>query len=139
MMTSPTWGQIVTLQQAFSFGTIAIRSNAAVERLALNLNGTYSTTANILVIQPPQRAEFLGTGFQASTAISLSVADILLSEDGFGAGKTFTVSFVYLSDISTDVTGSATIFIAGTLITSGNGIPYDDRTFFGTASLIANY
>ncbi|MEQ8248174.1 MAG: hypothetical protein RID42_10905 [Alphaproteobacteria bacterium] len=133
------WAQTTTLLQPFSFGTIAIRSNAAVERLVLNLNGTYTTTSNIIAIAPPQRAEFLATGFQASTALNLSIANIVLSEDGNGSGKTFNVAFVYLSDISTDATGSATIFVAGTLVTSGNGVPYDDRPYFGMASLIVNY
>ena len=91
------------------------------------------------MIAPPQRAEFLATGFQSSTALNLSIANILLSEDGNGSGKTFNVAFVYLPDISTDATGSATIFVAGTLITSGNGVPYDDRPYFGMASLIVNY
>ncbi len=131
--------QIISLQQPFTFGTIALRSNAAKERLALNLNGTYSTTSNLLVIAGPQRAEFLATGFQPSTAMSLSILPIQLSEDGQGTGKKFNVGFVYAADISTDPTGSATIFIGGTLETSGDGIPYDDRQYAGTASLIVNY
>lgn len=137
--SGPTAAQIITLQQQFSFGTIAMRSNGAKERLVLNLNGTYSATANIIVISTPQRAEFLATGFQPSTALSLSIQPIELSEDGQGTGKKFNVGFVYSPNISTDPTGSVTIFIGGTLETSGDGTAYDDRQYAGTASLIVNY
>ncbi len=139
VLASSASAQIITLQQQFSFGTIAMRSNNAKERLVLNLNGTYSETANILVISAPQRAEFLATGFQPSTALSLSIQPIELSEDGQGTGKKFNVGFVYSPNISTDPTGSVTIFIGGTLETSGDGTPYDDRQYAGTASLIVNY
>jgi hypothetical protein len=131
--------QSVQLINQFSFGTIAIRTNAAKERLVLNLNGTFTNSANILVISPPQRAEFLAVGFQPSTALSLSIVPIELSEDGQGNGKKFNVGFVYLSDISTDPTGSATILIGGTLETSGDGTPYSDRDYGGLAQLIVNY
>lgn len=139
LIASTASAQIITLQQQFSFGTIAMRSNSAQERLVLNLNGTYSETANILVISAPQRAEFLATGFQPSTALSLSILPIELSEDGQGTGKKFSVGFVYSPNISTDPTGSVTIFIGGTLQTSGDGTPYDDRQYAGTASLMVNY
>jgi hypothetical protein len=135
----PVMAQIITLQQQFSFGTIAMRSNGSKERLVLNLNGSYSATSNIIVITAPQRAEFLATGFQPSTALSLSIQPIELSEDGQGTGKKFSVGFVYSPNISTDPTGSVTIFIGGTLETSGDGTPYDDRQYAGTASLIVNY
>ncbi len=136
---SPVAAQSVQLINQFSFGTIALRSNNQKERLVLNLNGTYTTTANILVVEAPQRAEFQATGFQPSTALSLSIAPILLSEDGQGTGKTFNVGFVYLPNISTDPTGSVTFLIGGTLETSGDGTPYSDRQYGGMASIIINY
>lgn len=131
--------QIVQQLELFSFGTIAIRTNAAKERLVLNLDGSFSATRNILVVEAPRRAEFLISGLQPSTSLSLSIAPIQLSEDGHGTGKTFNVGFVYLSDISSDPTGSVTVFIGGTLETSGDGTAYSDLQYGGTASLIVNY
>jgi hypothetical protein len=136
---TPVFAQTVQQIVQFSFGTIALRSNAAVERLALNLDGTYSATANLLVVEGPQPAEFLVSGLQASTALSLSIAPIQLSEDGMGGGKKFDVIFVYLPNVSTDATGSTTIYVGGTLKTSGDGTAYSDFQYGGSASLIVNY
>ena len=130
--------QIVQQLQLFTFGTIAIRSNAAIERLNLNLNGTFSSTANILVVSPPRRAEFLVSGLPASTALSLSIASIQLG-DGSASSKKFDVVFVYLANMSTDSTGSVTISIGGSLKTSGDGTAYTDNAYGATASLIVNY
>ena len=139
VFSGPAGAQSLQQINQFSFGTIAIRTNAAKERLVMNLNGTYTNTSNIIVVVPPERAEFLATGFQPSTALSLSIAPIQLSEDGQGTGKKFNVGFVYLPNMSTDPTGSATIYIGGTLETSGDGTPYGDLQYGGTAQLIVNY
>ena len=139
LVSGPGRAQIIQQLELFSFGTIALRTNAAKERLVLNLDGTFSSTPNILVVEAPRRAEFLVSGLQPSTALSLSIAPIQLSEDGNGTGKKFDVAFVYLANISTDPTGSVTISIGGTLETSGDGTPYSDLQYGGTASLIVNY
>ena len=138
-VSAPVFAQTVQQLVQFSFGTIALRSNLAKERLALNLDGTYSATSNLLVIEGPQLAEFLVSGLQPSTALSLSIAAIQLSQDGLGGGKKFDVTFVYLPNVSTDATGSTTIRVGGTLQTSGDGTAYSDFQYGGSASVIVNY
>lgn len=131
--------QTIVQDETFTFGKVAISSNAQQQVLTMAMDGRVTRSPGIIPIEPGHPAQFSITGFPPSSSLNLSIPPITLSQSGMGGGNTMTVTFVHLPVISTDPTGSARIRVGGALRTSGSGLPYGDSVYFGMATLMISY
>ncbi len=138
-LSGPAQAQTVIQDETFTFGKIAISSNAQQQVLTMAMDGRVTRSPGIIPIDPGHPAQFSITGFPPSSSLTLSIPPIQLSQSGQGGGNTMTVTFVHLPVIATDPTGSARIRIGGALRTSGTGIPYGDSVYFGMATMMISY
>lgn len=139
LLSGPALGQTIVQDETFTFGKIAISSNAQQQVLTMAMDGKVTRSPGIIPIEPGHPAQFSITGFPASSSLTLSIPPIQLSQSGQGGGNVMTVTFVHLPVIATDPTGSARIRIGGALRTSGSGVPYGDSVYFGLATLMISY
>jgi hypothetical protein len=138
-VSGPALAQTIIQDEPFTFGKIAISTNAQQQVLTMAMDGRVTRSPGIIPIEPGHPAQFSITGFPASSSLNLSIPPIQLSQSGQGGGNTMTVTFVHLPVIATDPNGTARIRVGGALRTSGSGIPYGDSVYFGLATLMISY
>jgi hypothetical protein len=113
----------ITSVSDLSFGTIAVLKNDGVSEIRISTTNQTFLTNHIRVLVPGQRAEYLISGYPAFTQLFTS-ANITNTETFSPApsSEQFTLSALdVVPSVTTDASGNATIFVGGTLQTSGTG------------------
>lgn len=139
----PAHAQVMTEVEKLDFGQFGLRDNSAAHTLIVTPNNTATYDAAIIEGgRLPQRGEYDLTGFPPNMTLTLGVAvanppndgGLVLDNSGgatFG-GKVFTVGDFTTNVVVTDGAGDATVYIGGTLTTSGDGTMYGDGDYNGT-------
>jgi spore coat protein U-like protein len=125
-----------------SFGTIAVLKNDIVSEISIDTNSQITITNHIRVLSPGQRAEYFLSAYPAFTQLFTS-ANILASETFSPApsSEQFTLtSLTTAPSVTTDGAGTATVFVGGTLATSGDGVgQYFDTDYTVDFELTINF
>ena len=127
---SPVYAQSLTVLQPLSFGKIVMLDFNAVTTITINAqNGNFTNDANTLIIDPPQRGEFLISS-PANTGDNYTVtipSSLTLS----GPGGTFLLDNLVIkpNNLKTDNAGDDTFFIGGRLTSQGGGVNYGDGQY----------
>ena len=113
----------VTEISILDFGKIVISSNNAASQAIVNRNGGAQYVGNIFPVSPPHRAEFALTNFPPNTTIFISATSIqATSNSEVASNEQFKLDNIDTpSSIVTNSNGSATLYVGGTLQTSGSG------------------
>lgn len=129
--TQPVHAQVATLQE-LSFGEFISARNDAQYNITVNLDGSYSFSSGAFFeIVPPSVGiyEFTGLAGNATvTNVSITQTSSLISG---GAPAFELINFQNLNSSVTNLAGVLQVRVAGTARTSGNGLPYPDRTYEG--------
>ena len=125
--------------QPLDFGRWLVAGNNGVQNITLQTDSSYSNSAGIIMLSPPQAGIFLISGLPISQIIS-SVTITMTQAMSSGAGEVFTMdNFTYDAPPSTDGSGEATITIGARARTSGNGNPYANDVFNGDLEITFNF
>jgi hypothetical protein len=114
----------ITTVEPLSFGTIVVQGNSSVSEISIDTKNKLTKTNYIRILNLGQRGEYFLSDFPAFTQLFTS-ANITSSEtaSSVGSSQQFTLSALTTApSVTTDGDGTATIFVGGTLQTSGSGI-----------------
>ena len=125
-----------------SFGTVAILNNSTPSEITIHLNNQYTITNHIRVLRPGQRGEYLLSAYPPYTQLFVS-ANITFTQTAstVGSSEQFTLtSLTTAPSVTTDAAGTATIYVGGTLQTSGSGAgQYFDTDYSVSFDISINY
>ncbi|HOO81709.1 MAG TPA: hypothetical protein PK513_04335 [Alphaproteobacteria bacterium] len=130
----------VTEIQALQFGEYIVTHNDAVYSITVNVGGvvTYDPAGFIEIAATGQDGIYDIDGLPASTAITSVV--ISQTTPLTSGGLSFQMNtFTESHPASTDGAGVAQIRVGATADTSGNGVPYLDRTYNGMLEIQINF
>jgi hypothetical protein len=131
-----------TVVDTLSFGTVAVLDNASASEITVSLTNQVSGTNYIRILIPGHRAEFLLTSYPTHTTVFTTV-NVLVAETSSPATESAQFTLVNLEtapSVTTDGTGFATVYVGGTLQTSGSGSgQYFDSTYTATYELDLNF
>lgn len=143
--------QTMTEIQRLDFGGFALRNNTSAHTIVIAPNNSVSYAAAFVPdgATPAHRGEYSLTGMPPNMALTFGVTTtnntdqggttldngVNLSKNGAGAGPLFTVGSYTANSPSTNGSGSATLFIGGTLTTSGTGAFYTDGSYAGSVDI----
>ena len=133
----------VFVQNKLSFGTVVVTDNSVVSSVSMNLSdGKTVATNKMLVLVPGQLGEFTLFGFTPYIELQIT-ADFLTVKSNTNGEVTeqFTLdSLTTAPTVNTDADGKATLYIGGTLSTSGNGNNnYINTLYKGSYNIIVTY
>ncbi len=132
--------QELTQIQPLSFGTLAISNNASSRFITVDPNNNVTSDSYIVTGIDPVRGEYLLENQDPSRALDIDISDGNLTLNDSGVGNFMTIDTYTTNNPSTDAGGNATIFIGGTLRTSGNGSGYTNGNFQdNNMTMIVNY
>tara|TARA_R110002167_G_scaffold333039_2_gene540053 strand:- start:322 stop:807 length:486 start_codon:yes stop_codon:yes gene_type:complete len=119
----------VTEVEKLDFGTLAVLRNDSVSEITINLDNQITFTNHIRVLVPGHRGEYLLSSYEPFKELFIS-ANIVQTETSSPAAPSQQFTLISLSSvptITTDLNGDATVFVGGTIASSGNavGIYYD--------------
>jgi hypothetical protein len=125
-----------------SFGTIAVVNNNSPSEISISSSGTSTITNHIRIILPGHRGEYVLSSYPAFTKLFTTVSVVAAQTTSTAPGsEQFTlVSVETPVSVTTDINGTATVFVGGTLRTSGNtGGQYYDTLYTASLELSVNY
>lgn len=125
-----------------SFGTIAVLNNDVVSEISISTTNQINITNSIRVLSPGQRGEYFLSSFPAHTQLFTAANIIITTTYSVApASEQFTLSALFIEpSVTTDALGTATIYIGGTLQTSGTGSgQYYDTLYDIDFELTINY
>lgn len=131
--------QTITRVQALSFGTFALKNNAAAHTLRVSRTNVVTADSAFAIFTDPVRGEYALTGFPSSTPFTVSIPDTSLSLGGGGGAAFDLILFTPGSGLTTDGAGAADLRFGATLQTSGMGSMYSDGNYSGTIDITINY
>lgn len=134
-------GDIIEISP-LNFGTVVIVSNNTPERIILNHSGGVGYTSGIYAVTAPSVAEFMLTNYPPSQLVFISANSIQAqSNSDIYSADQFTLTNVDTpSTLTTDPTGAATLYVGGTLETSGSGTnSYLDTRYTINYQVTINY
>lgn len=116
-------GDIIEISP-LSFGSIVITDNTTQEKVVLNYSGNVGYSSGIYAVTPPNAAEFLLTNYPSNQQVFISARSTQArSNSDIYSADQFTLTNVDVpSVLTTDNSGSAALFVGGTLETSGSGV-----------------
>jgi hypothetical protein len=124
------------------FGSIVVADNNSSQRISINYTGSISSTTGIYIVTPPATGEFLLTNYPSEQQVFITARSIQAqSNSDIYTADQFTLTDVDVpSVITTDPAGSATLYVGGTLETSGSGInSYTNTQYRITYQISVNY
>ena len=131
-----------TVIETLSFGTVAVLDNSSTSEVTVTSTNTVSCTNHIRILIPGHRAEFLLTSYPTYTTVFTTV-NILSAEttSPATASEQFTlINLEIAPSVTTDGTGFASVYVGGTLRTSGSGSgQYFDSSYTATYELNLNF
>lgn len=133
----------VIIENKLSFGTVVVTDNSTISNVTVNLSdGKTLSTNKMLILVPGQLAEFTLINFTPYSLLNIS-ANILSSETSSDTGSLSQFSLTNLtieSTVTVDNSGMATLFMGGTLSTSGNGTnSYISTNYHSTYNIVISY
>lgn len=138
----PLWAAVIT-ENALSFGQVVIVDNSVVSTVTIDLSdGKTRTTKKMLVLVPGHLGEFTLLSFQPYTEVDISVSFLSAeSASVVGSAEQFTLTNLTTEPkVTIDEHGIATIYVGGTLSTSGNGNNgYTNTSYLGSFNLVISY
>ncbi len=130
--------QTVQELEPLSFGTFVVTSNAAASTLTVPLNGAVSSTGNLIVLVPGNRARYRVGGLPGNTIVGIDINSLPLFGATVPASQFCQITaFSHPLTVTTNASGEAIFFVGATLSTSGNGVPYTDNTYTGMIDITA--
>lgn len=113
----------ITEISPMNFGTVVIASNSSPETIALGYTGSVGYSAGIYPVTSPSVAEFQLFNYPANQLLFISANSIQAnSNSDIFSTEQFTLPHVDVpSVLTTDGSGAVTLFVGGTLQTSGSG------------------
>lgn len=131
-----------TALNELSFGTVAVLNNGTESEITINVDNQYNVTNHLRVLTPGQRGEYVLSAYPPFTQLFIS-ANVTLTEtsSAVGSSEQFTLtSLTTAPSVTTDAAGTATIFVGGTLRTSGDGSgQYFDTDYSVKFDISINY
>jgi len=128
----------VTVNQAFTWGTIGMTDNNSPSSLTVLTNGSTIVTGSIVQITPAEPGIFRITELPPNTSIS-SITVGVISPMQRGASEVFTTAN-FIVDHPASATGrNLDITIGGRLLTTGSGTGYIDGLYGTTLELTINF
>ncbi len=129
----------VSILQELNFGTWIVTKNIGLQYVTVNTNGSYSNSADMIMLSPPQQGVYTIDSLNLSDTI-VSVSVTLLAPMSSGGGQVFVVdNFVVDHPPTTTPGGTATISLGARARASGNNQPYPDGTYNGTLQIDFNF
>lgn len=126
--------------QQMSFGTLAVPSNSSVSRFTVPQTGrNLSIEGQFIFIATASPGRYRFSGFPAVTRLNVSLEITTLTTGASNFPEPLTVDAYDFDNISTDENGDAELSLGARLTTSGNGTPYVDAPYSGTATLRVRY
>ncbi len=153
LSAAPAQAQTITEVQSLSFGTFGIGNNNGAWQIIVTPDNDTFADPQIAMGQDGRRGEYLFTGLPPNVSFFLGV-DVPNppSEGGIvldmptpaenGSNPVFNLTDVTIADggvMYSDGAGDATLYIGGTLQTSGTGEHYDSGTYNGQFNLTIYY
>ncbi len=116
-------GEIIELSP-LTFGSVVIAENNTQEHVILTYAGNVIRSNGIYIVTPPTVGQFLLTNYPSNQQVFISGRSIQArSNSDIYSVDQFTLTDVDVpSVLTTDNSGSATLFVGGTLETSGSGV-----------------
>lgn len=113
----------ITEISPMDFGTVVIASNSTPETIVLGYTGSVGYSAGIYPVSPPSVAEFRLSNYPANQLLFISANSIQAnSNSDIYSTEQFTLPHVDVpSVLTTDGSGTVTLYVGGTLQTSGSG------------------
>lgn len=113
----------VTEVSKLDFGKIVLADNNLPYQVIVNRDGESQYIGNIFPISQPERAEFYLTNFPINTIIFITATNIqATSNSKTFSNEQFTLENIDIpKSIVTDPNGTATLYVGGTLQSSGSG------------------
>ena len=131
-----------TVIDTLSFGTIAVLDNSSTSEITVTSTNNISCTNHIRILIPGHRGEFLLTSYPTYTPV-FTTATVLVAETSSPAPTSAQFTLVNLetaSSVTTDGTGFASVYVGGTIQTSGNASSqYFDSDYTATYELTFNF
>jgi len=128
----------VTVDQAFTWGTIGMTDNDSVSSMTILTNGNVIITGSIVQITGATPGIFTFDGLNVDTPIS-SVGVTVTVPMQRGGSETFTLDN-FTTDAPASTTGDeAQITIGGRLRTTGSGTGYIDGAYNSVLEVTINY
>jgi len=133
----------ITVIDKLNFGTIAVLDNTTPSDITINsITNQIIITNGIRVLIPGNRAEFLLTDYPTYTQVFTS-ANIVIAETSSPTPPSEQFTLINLETVPSvmiDGTGFASVFVGGTLRTSGSGTgQYFDAVYTATYELEVNF
>lgn len=121
------------------FGTFGLKDNDGAYTIVVQLDNNVIYDDEVVGGSGANRAEYALTGLPATTQLTVTVADSTLSRDGGGPSPDFTIGSFTDNDPLTDGSGAGTLYIGGTLTTSGTSDHYYTGPYSGTMAVTVSW
>ena len=128
----------VIVLQELNFGEWLIKSNIGVQSVTVQTDGSYSNTADMIMLLPPTQGIYVIDGLNPSSVIA-SVNVTMLTPLSNGSGEDFTADTFTTISPDTDAGGQPTITLGARARSSGNGLSYTDGVHNGTLEIVINF
>lgn len=150
---APVMAQTITEIHELSFGTFAVRDNDSMAAIIVTPDNDTFADPQIAMAADGQRAEYVLSGLPPNVSFFLGVdVPVPPSEGGLiidmptpatgSSGPAFELSDLTIADggvMQSDGAGDATLYIGGTLRTSGTGQSYDGGNYNGQYGITIYY
>lgn len=127
---------------SLDFGTIVVASNNIQAQVIMDYLGSTNYVGGVYAVTSPTRAEFQLSNFPANQALFITGNSIQSNTNSdIPSSEHFTLSNVSVPNtLTTDAVGSATLYVGGTLRTSGSGsTAYTDTRYTIRYQITVNY
>lgn len=116
-------GDIIEISP-LTFGSVVVAENNTPEQITVNHSRGVSHTNGIFIVSPPAVGEFLLTNYPSNQQVFISGRSIQArsNSDIYSADQFSLTDVDVPSVLTTDNSGAATLFVGGTLETSGSGV-----------------
>lgn len=123
--------------QALDFGEWAILGNHGVYTIMLQANGSYSSSPNAIMINPPHVGIYKVTGLDPNVVINSAVVTMVQPLQ-MGGSEDFIMDNFDVVVPNADSAGETTITLGARVKTTGSGTPYNDGMYSGQIDIDLN-
>lgn len=126
----------ISVLQKLRFGELIITDNDTCHTITVNPNGSFGHSDAIIKITDPQPGIYQIDDLIPNSVIHVNVTQI---QPLSGGNNFFTLKDFQVIHTNSDASGLTTVTLGATAETSGNGLPYDSRTYNGTLQIEINF
>ncbi len=140
----PGFAQAFTVTEVddLRFGELITRNPAAVGRVTVAADGSFSNNAEIIVVSLGQRARYSISGAPLSTVFTVTIdANTNVTRTLGGTTGLFTVDnfTIFPAVLTSTPAGTGSFFIGARVNTQGGGTAYLDGAYDGTYDFTVNF